>query len=252
MNTSKMMTTAMAAALVVAMAGQAQALGNRNSNHQGQGQGQAQGQLQGQAQGQLQGQAQKSVNNNNNNSRAIAGAAAGAIAAQKQSANNEGNSQNVNINEEGDDFPASTAYAPALAASPDTCMGSTSAGAQGLNFGLSLGTTWVDTNCMDLKWYREMAQSGYNKAAAAVLCEVRGGQYANALKAEGIDCAALTGGAETAAVAPVEPVRTVSLSTPEIEEIAAEEAPAEVRREAKNPEHDYESFGAFFKALAGE
>ncbi|MEM6668306.1 MAG: hypothetical protein AAF661_03730 [Pseudomonadota bacterium] len=161
--------------------------------------GNKQGQAQGQIQGQAQGQAQKSVNRNNNDNsstnrnRNVANGGAGGAGGAGGSANNEGNSQNVNIEEDGDDFPVSTAYAPALAASPDTCMGSSSAGAQGMSFGVSVGSTWVDKNCMDLKWYREMSQAGYNKAAAAVLCQARGGAYAQAMAAEGIDCAALLG-----------------------------------------------------------
>jgi hypothetical protein len=47
--------------------------------------------------------------------------------------------------------PVSTAYAAPLAAANGTCMGSSSAGAQGIGFGLSLGTTWRDDGCDTLR-----------------------------------------------------------------------------------------------------
>jgi hypothetical protein len=49
-------------------------------------------------------------------------------------------------------------------------MGSSSVGAQGLSFGMSLGTTWQDNNCRRLKNSRELAAMGYSRAATALLC----------------------------------------------------------------------------------
>lgn len=65
---------------------------------------------------------------------------------------------------------ASTAFAAPVIATEDTCMGSSSVGAQGMAFGLSLGTTWRDRNCQRLKNARELSTMGYDTAAVALLC----------------------------------------------------------------------------------
>jgi hypothetical protein len=106
---------------------------NANSNHQSQGQGQDQ------KQGQLQGQA--------------------------QSVDNVGN-----VNIENERPPVNTAYSAALATSEDTCMGSSSIGAQAVSFGLTLGTTWQDDNCRRLKNSRQLVALGYHRAATALMC----------------------------------------------------------------------------------
>lgn len=53
-------------------------------------------------------------------------------------------------------YPVSTAYAATIAPTA-VCMGSTSAGAQGMAMGLSFGTSWSDTNCMLLEQVRTVA-----------------------------------------------------------------------------------------------
>jgi hypothetical protein len=68
------------------------------------------------------------------------------------------------------EIPVVTAYAAPIIATEDTCMGSSSLGAQGMAFGLSLGTTWRDHNCQRLKNSRELAAMGFGRAAVALLC----------------------------------------------------------------------------------
>ena len=66
--------------------------------------------------------------------------------------------------------PVSTAVAPPLTGSNDTCMGSTSIGGSAVSFGFSAGTTWTDDNCVMLKNAREIWNMGFKGAALARLC----------------------------------------------------------------------------------
>jgi len=66
--------------------------------------------------------------------------------------------------------PVSTAVAPPLTSSNDTCMGSTSVGASAVSFGFSAGSTWTDENCVMLKNAREIWNMGFKGAALARLC----------------------------------------------------------------------------------
>lgn len=66
--------------------------------------------------------------------------------------------------------PARTAYAAPLIASQDTCMGSRVSGGQAMGLGLSVATTWIDTNCRRLKNARELAALGFPEAAMQLLC----------------------------------------------------------------------------------
>jgi hypothetical protein len=68
-------------------------------------------------------------------------------------------------------IPVQQAYAAPLAASNGTCMGSSSGGAQGLGFGVSLATTWHDTGC-DRRYNAQMLnQLGARDAALALMCQ---------------------------------------------------------------------------------
>jgi hypothetical protein len=67
--------------------------------------------------------------------------------------------------------PVSTAVAAQLTAAEDTCMGSTSAGAQGVGFGVSLGSTWKDSDCVRRKDARELHNMGMKNAALALMCK---------------------------------------------------------------------------------
>ena len=64
---------------------------------------------------------------------------------------------------------ASRAYAPALTSSNDTCMGSTSMGAQGLLIGISFGTTWTDNDCITRKDARFIHNTGHRTVALSLM-----------------------------------------------------------------------------------
>lgn len=84
------------------------------------------------------------------------------------------------------DRPVSTAYAPNLVAGFDTCMGSASAGAQGMTFGVSFGSTWHDENCERLKASRELRSLNLPDISLALLCQDV--KVANAFAAAGKSC----------------------------------------------------------------
>ena len=67
--------------------------------------------------------------------------------------------------------PVAQAWAAPLAASNGTCMGSTSAGAQGVTIGLSVGTTWTDENCNARYDAIAIKALGHERAAWARLCQ---------------------------------------------------------------------------------
>jgi len=96
--------------------------------------------------------------------------------------------------------PASTAVAPSLTSSNDTCMGSGSVGAAGVAFGLSLGTTYTDENCKMLKNARELWNMGFRGAALARLCMDETNRQA--LEASGVRCPAEKKTVRAAAVQP--------------------------------------------------
>ncbi|RJF92142.1 hypothetical protein [Noviherbaspirillum saxi] len=81
---------------------------------------------------------------------------------------------------------ASTAFAPALTSSNDTCMGSISMGANAVSVGLSFGSTWTDNNCLMLKNAREMWNMGFKGAALARMC--MDDLNRQALESTGINC----------------------------------------------------------------
>lgn len=75
---------------------------------------------------------------------------------------------------------------PALSTSNDTCMGSSSGSVNGPGFGVSVGSTWSDTNCKLLKNSRELWNMGMKAAAMALMCT----DIANreALEITGFEC----------------------------------------------------------------
>lgn len=92
--------------------------------------------------------------------------------------------------------PVSSAIAPALSGSNDTCMGSSSLGGSAVAFSFSVGSTWVDQNCVMLKNAREMWNMGFKGAALARLC--MDGLNKEALEATGIKCPQRAGAAASA------------------------------------------------------
>jgi len=67
--------------------------------------------------------------------------------------------------------PVNTAYAAPLTSSNDTCMGSSSAGAQGITFGLSFGTTWKDNDCVMRKDARFLHNIQRTEPALSLMCQ---------------------------------------------------------------------------------
>jgi len=181
----------------------------------------AQLQGQGQLQGQLQGQGQ-SIGDTTSTSAAlglgvglgVASATTGAVttgavttgavttgavttgdqASRSDQQQSTANANNSSVSVTGDTFqaqarnPVATAYAAPLTAGFDTCMGSSTAGAQGIGFGISLGSTWTDANCVRLKNARELAAIGYRTASVQLMCQ--NADISRAMTAAGTPCAA--------------------------------------------------------------
>lgn len=166
---------------------------NRNSNRNTNAQGQQQGQRQ------AQGQSQRSSSVANN--RATGGA--GGASSQGQSLSGGANNSAQSVNVGGDQFtmpqlPVATAYAPNIAPTA-VCMGASSAGVQGMSFGLSLGSSWTDSNCMFLEKVRTVAVAMNDLSTAAeMMCGDE--QYREARARTGHPCGS------TAALASSAPV----------------------------------------------
>lgn len=139
---------------------------NANSNKQDQSQGQI------------------SANRNDNRSSATGGSNSNSNA-------NSGNNSAQSVTVQGDNYdspriPVATAYAPNIAPTA-VCMGSSSAGAQGVTFGVSFGSSWTDDNCMLLEQVRTVsAVLGDRETAAEMMCEVKA--YAAARERAGKPC----------------------------------------------------------------
>lgn len=109
---------------------------------------------QGQQQGQGQSQANRNTVRNDNHSSAEGGSATsyGSVATTANSVNVEGD----NVTYQAARIPVATAYAPNIAPTA-VCMGSTSIGGQGMSFGVSIGSSWTDANCMLLEQVRTVS-----------------------------------------------------------------------------------------------
>ncbi|MDB5868218.1 MAG: hypothetical protein JWP96_550 [Polaromonas sp.] len=75
---------------------------------------------------------------------------------------------------------------PSLTTSNDTCMGSSSGSVNGPGFGLSVGSTWSDSNCKLLKNSRELWNMGMKAAAMALMCTDAANR--EALEITGFEC----------------------------------------------------------------
>lgn len=169
------------------------------------------------------GQGGSASNTNRNVANGGAGGAGGAAnqsqtqnQSQSQSANNQSDNSNsnnstVSVDTNYQRAPVNTAYAASLYATEDTCMGSSSAGAQGITFGLSFGTTWRDQNCQRLKNSRQLVALGYHRAATALMCQ--DDNVRDAMAQAGTPCP--TGAEPIAAVAPIAPPPVTELAPPE-------------------------------------
>ena len=67
-------------------------------------------------------------------------------------------------------IPVATATAPALTSANGTCMGSSSAGAQGASFGFSVGGTWTDDHCDRRYDSIRLQELGMTEAAMLLMC----------------------------------------------------------------------------------
>jgi hypothetical protein len=83
---------------------------------------------------------------------------------------NSSASSSVHVEADKRRIPVATATAPALTASNGTCMGSSSAGAQGAAFGLSFGSTWTDTDCDRRYDSIRLQELGMTEAAMLLMC----------------------------------------------------------------------------------
>lgn len=135
--------------------------------------------------------------------KAKASAHAVAGAAAVSNATSGGNSLSVG----GDEAAASSAIAPGLVA--NGCMGSTSLGGQGMSFGVSLGTTWKDPDCIRIRKAQDLQKAGFGDAAMAIRCN--DDETRAAMRLTGTPCpqdkaaAAITGPRPLASAAPPDP-----------------------------------------------
>jgi hypothetical protein len=107
---------------------------------------------------------------------------------------------------------------PNLTTSNDTCMGSTSASANGAGVGISFGTTWTDEHCKRLKMSRELWNKGMKAASLAMDCmdaAAHGGAGDDGHQMPAVDDG---GGAH-------ERVRTVGIDGRRTQPVAAKPAP---------------------------
>lgn len=91
---------------------------------------------------------------------------------QGGSVGNTSSNSATNVTVEGDNqrrIPVSTAYAAPLVSGLDTCLGSTSGGAQTSVFGFTLGGTKRDQNCERIKLSRELSANGYKQESCELL-----------------------------------------------------------------------------------
>src|SRR5574337_90606 len=128
-------------------------------------------------------------------------------ASSAQSQTNEGNAlaggnNSVTVTQ---DVPRQTAsaYAPALAASNGTCLGSASGGVQAPGFGFSAGSTKLDEGCDRRYNAQELARLGYTAAATALMCQDAG--VAKAMETAGTPCKAPAKAATAQADEPSDP-----------------------------------------------
>lgn len=75
---------------------------------------------------------------------------------------------------------------PPLTSSNDTCMGSASGSVNAPGFGVSLGKTYTDANCVMLKNSRELWNMGMKAAALALMCTDEANR--TALELTGYEC----------------------------------------------------------------
>lgn len=173
--------------------GNASVLGSGNSSNVN-----TLGQQQGQAQGQMQGQAAISNSGGNHLSNGSS-SSSGANSTSSSGGNTmTGGTQSATqanaVTVNGDTVtyqaqqrdPVASAWAAPLTSGSNTCMGSSSGGAQGVTFGVSFGTTWQDDNCNARFDAQALNSLGLRQAAIARLCQRA--DNAKAIEAAGGKC----------------------------------------------------------------
>lgn len=172
---------------------------NTNTNAQGQAQGQLQGQLQGQAQGQVANGGSARSNSGGNTLSNGSSSSSGASSTSSSGGNTlTGGTQSATqanaVTVNGDTVtyqaqqrdPVASAWAAPLTSGSNTCMGSSSGGAQGVTFGVSFGTAWQDDNCNARYDAQALNSLGLRPAAIARLCQRS--DNAKAIEAAGGKC----------------------------------------------------------------
>lgn len=171
---------------------------NRNNNTNTNSQGQLQGQLQGQTQTSNSNSSVRNSGNSQSTSSSNSGGnvlSTGAVT-QSNAGNNSSNTTNQNVSNAGNNstnaasgnstnvtvegdktsyeaprIPVATAVAAPVSATNGTCMGSSSAGAQGMTFGVSVASTWKDEGCERRYNSIRLQELGNQKAAMALMCQ---------------------------------------------------------------------------------
>lgn len=173
------------------------------------------------------------TNSNTNNAQntntvtANGGSATNSNTNSADNSNSNNSNQNVNVNTYNQRAPVNTAFAAPLTTGEDTCMGSSSLGAQAVTFGLSVGTTWRDRNCQRLKNSRQLVALGYHSAATALMCLDR--DVREAMDEAGTPCPSRAS-AQPAAFVPVPaPMPEPVAAAPVTPVIVVEEPPAPPR-----------------------
>lgn len=121
-----------------------------------------------------------------------------------------GNGGVANVTVGGDHYeapriPVASAWAAPLTTSNGTCMGSSSAGGQGMSFGISFGSTWTDDDCDRRYDAQELRSQGLTKAATALMCQKE--SVRKAMKDAGTPCPQDQEQAKAQAPTPADPKR---------------------------------------------
>ena len=169
-------------------------------------------------------QGQVGINRNGS----VRGTQHSSIDGNNSAARNDGNNTAVDASDnstnsvyyEGDEAqkrnPVSTAYAAPLVASDDTCMGSTSAGGQGITLGFSFASTWRDKDCVIRKDARFLHNSQHQTVALGLMCDkdrVRKAVAIAGSPAERLACGLNEDGSEPSGKAAAAPVTTTGSAT---------------------------------------
>ena len=145
-------------------------------------------------QGQLQGQHQQAISYGSSASSSSGATSGSTSGATSSSGGNvlQGGATSVNVGGDTVTYeaqarnPVASAWAPPIAASTGTCLGSASGGAQTVGFGVSFGATREDEGCSARFDASALNALGLRQAAIARLCQMDGNR--KAIEASGGKC----------------------------------------------------------------